>query len=487
MAVLNKLSPADIRNAKHPGTTTEDVLLSDGGKLYLRLRANGTRDWVFRYTDAKGQRPKLSLGHYPDTSADEARELAAEHRKTLKAGIDPKTERDAAKEAERVEQLLAVANDAPKTVKELCQRWLDGYLDKNRKDGGVTTLRQFEQHLWPYIGDIPLANLRRGHIAGALDKVHATGRTRTCGQLLSNFRQMCAWGIAREWLQVDPTLVLKSEDWQGRAREKDRFLTLKEITQLAQIMALSDLPPRWQHTIWFILATGPRVGETMFAEVSHFSFEANGTGTWFIPAANQKQTNGVSHDFEIHLAPFARAQVEALLALSPKPEPYPDGRPRKHWLLPGREGGHANEKTLAHLLKDRQRGTVLKGRKKASTEFVLSRGEWTVHDLRRTMSTQMGELRVPREVIDLCQNHVIGGKEGKVSRIYQRSPRWLELVDAWTLWDSTLAKLKREAETAIRQQIDAKWLEDFAREERNTKVKARRQRAAAIIINDDDI
>lgn len=36
-------------------------------------------------------------------------------------------------------------------------------------------------------------------------------------------------------------------------------------------------------------------------------------------------------------------------------------------------------------------------------------GEWTPHDLRRTSATTMQRLGIPNDLIDRCQNHVLGG------------------------------------------------------------------------------
>jgi integrase len=60
---------------------------------------------------------------------------------------------------------------------------------------------------------------------------------------------------------------------------------------------------------------------------------------------------------------------------------------------------------------------------------VLSDGEeWTPHDLRRTGATMMQQLKVPRDVINLCQNHVIGSK---VDRVYLLDEYADEKREAW--------------------------------------------------------
>jgi integrase len=62
----------------------------------------------------------------------------------------------------------------------------------------------------------------------------------------------------------------------------------------------------------------------------------------------------------------------------------------------------------------KQRTRKLQGRSE-SNALVLGEQEWTPHDLRRTGATMMQKLKISREVINLCQNHVIGSK---VDRVY---------------------------------------------------------------------
>jgi len=55
-------------------------ILHDGGGLYLRVAAAGSRSWVFRFQLA-GKRRDMGLGSYPEISLAEARSRATEHRK----------------------------------------------------------------------------------------------------------------------------------------------------------------------------------------------------------------------------------------------------------------------------------------------------------------------------------------------------------------------------------------------------------------------
>ena len=72
-------------------------LHNDGDGLYLAVRAEGTRAWVFRYRDrVTGKLRDKGLGRLTDVSLSEARKEAAKLRDGLRAGTDPiQAKRDA--------------------------------------------------------------------------------------------------------------------------------------------------------------------------------------------------------------------------------------------------------------------------------------------------------------------------------------------------------------------------------------------------------
>src|SRR5262245_5960170 len=93
---INKLSSRTVETVKAPGR------YSDGANLYLSVSANGGRRWVFMYRFGGKQR-EMGLGSASraGTSLARARELAAEARTALAAGIDPLEARKARIQAER--------------------------------------------------------------------------------------------------------------------------------------------------------------------------------------------------------------------------------------------------------------------------------------------------------------------------------------------------------------------------------------------------
>lgn len=95
---LNRLNPKTLTAVKNP---LAPGMHADGGGLYVRVNAGpdgqpGAKRFVFIYQWA-GKRREIGLGSVNDVTLERARELARVAREQVKAGVDPKAARDAAK------------------------------------------------------------------------------------------------------------------------------------------------------------------------------------------------------------------------------------------------------------------------------------------------------------------------------------------------------------------------------------------------------
>ena len=89
------LTDVAVKAAKS-GTT-----LRDGGGLFLRVSAKGSKSWVYRYTspagDMVGKQREMGLGVYPAVSLAAARDAATEARTVVIRRVDPIDQRGATK------------------------------------------------------------------------------------------------------------------------------------------------------------------------------------------------------------------------------------------------------------------------------------------------------------------------------------------------------------------------------------------------------
>lgn len=444
-----KLTVKAIEAAKLPAGTSER-LLSDGENLVLRVRPTG-KAWLFRYR-YDGARDKLYLGEYPAVGLATARALAAGHRETLAAGKNPKAELERTKHEQKAAALAAASGEVPTTVRQLAERWRDDYLKRKHVDGGAYAMGIFERHLFPEgVGELPLDLLRARQIKAVLDRTYAKGVTRTCGVLLANLRQMFKFATGHDWIAGDPSSPFNASDWEGAASEGDRVLSEDELVELFSKLPES-LGPRWQKALKLILAASTRVEETTLAERSHVNFER---GEWRIPVANQKRTRKKSKpaDHVIYLSDFAKTQLLELLEM---PDATQFVFPAKARTSANKEPRPANEKTLSHAVHDRQTAERQSGRAKNTKALLLQRGPWTVHDLRRTSGTLMGELGVAPHIIERCLNHEIAGA---VERTYNRAKMRDDMTNAWNLIGARLQQLEARGLALYRQRLAEKATE----------------------------
>lgn len=410
-------------------------LREDGGLVgVVRLKADGTVSvqWKWRYRFA-GKVKETALGTWPKMSMPAIREERKRLAALLDQGRDPADETKAAKLKARAEQIEAIAAEkariaqaeaqaARMTVRELFDRWEKGELTK-RKTGSAEVRRMFEKDVFPAIGRMHAADVRRGDIAALLDKVAERGVTRMVAVILSLVRQMFRYAVTREWIDTDPTALLKKTDFAGKPTERERALGEAEIRELAKRLPKA-LGESQRRALWIQLATCCRIGELMAARWEHIDLDA---GTWIIPAENSK--NGRAHI--VSLSDFAIGHFKALRKLTGHSE----------WVFPARhKDGHVCPKSLAKQIADRQRGNnaPMARRSPLTDALMLPGGKWTPHDLRRTGATLMAALGVRPDVIERCLNHT---EQNKIQRIYQRHSYEAEQREAWRLLGERLELL----------------------------------------------
>ena len=135
---MQKLTATAVKQAK---TKSEAYKLSDGGSLYLLVNSQG-KYWRYDYRFAD-KRKTLAIGVYPDVSLKAARDKHQDARENLTNGIDPNTQ----KQAERAAQKNALAN----SFEVIALEWLKTRGVKS--EGGDKRLnRLLQKDLFPYIG-----------------------------------------------------------------------------------------------------------------------------------------------------------------------------------------------------------------------------------------------------------------------------------------------------------------------------------------------
>ena len=418
----------------------KDIWLTDDaprgyGRFCGRITKTGERFFYFRYTNANGKRDYISLGKYaPEGKGGltllQAREVGEELSRLYRSGVkDIKTHLDEQKcieeqqkaaeqtrlEAERKEAAARM------TVKNLFEEWERRRLSKY-KDGGKETSRLFKKDILPAIGHLHAESIRKGHIVQITDAIEDRGSNRMAKIAFSSMRRMFWYALERDHIEFDPTAGLRKSAIGGRDVMRDRVLSEKEITLLAERLPESGLLPPAQAAIWICLSTLCRTGELLKAEWKDVDLKNR---VWTIPAENSK--NG--EPLKIHLTDFNVEQFKIIKSLN-----HSTG-----WVFPNRTGkNHVSLKTISHQVWDRQRPVPANKRSQNSEVLLLPGGKWTMHDLRRSGATLMAKLGVKPEEIDRCQNHL---EPNRIRRTYQLYDYSSEMKQAWELLSERIEQL----------------------------------------------
>lgn len=439
------------------------------GRLVGRITQAGARSFYFRYSSSKGERVRLFIGSFDprgngrasftvQQARDRARELSGLYRNGIKdlrehfqrLEQDQLRAEEAARLAAEQAELAAAAAIAVAarrlTVRKLFEQWQRAELTPQaladgtrtgRKDGGEWVRLSFERRVFPKLGEVPAADVKRADLLAIMDDAKVEGRRRTANVMLSDLRQMFRFACEREIVPVNPLAGIKRASVGGKDTERDRVLSDDELRALWRAVPLARLSARSASAIWLILATGARVGEAMNARWEHVDLR---TRTWYLPDTKNQR------DHTIHLSDFALRQFNALAALREAARHEANGA-LSPWVFPATDNRDpVCIKSFGKQLADRQRQPEqrMANRTKATTALSLADGKWTAHDLRRTAATLMARLGVSTDVIDECLNHKL---QSKVARVYIKDRRLAEQARAFDALGRWLAEaLEGQAE-----------------------------------------
>jgi len=116
--------------------------------------------------------------------------------------------------------------------------------------------QQFERHVFPAIGDVAVADLRKSDLMAIFDTHKARGALRTVGVLFSDLKQMLRFAVLREIIPTNPLEGLGRSDVGGTVgEERERVLSVEEIRLLAQALPQSRMNRRSELAVWLILST----------------------------------------------------------------------------------------------------------------------------------------------------------------------------------------------------------------------------------------
>lgn len=416
-----ELSALEVRRLTAPGRHA----VGGVSGLFLRVTKSGARSWVLRYPTGEKRESAngklftvyrdVGLGGFPDTSLASARQRAEEIRTKRSEGIDPVTEKNAAKQARLAAELrrLSFAQAAEAVIKV-----------KQAEAGSSKHAQQWrhslEAYALPILGAMSVADIELAHVKQVLEPIWTT-KTVTATRVRQRIESVLAWATVHGHREGPNPAT-----WKGNL---DAVLPAPgKIKKKAhhRAMPIDAMPEFWQRlrerddttakALALTILTGCRSGEVLGARWEEVDLAS---AIWTIPA---ERTKG-RREHRVPLAPMA---VKLLRSL---PQ--------------AKEG----------LIFTREHGRKLSDR--AMTDLLAIMGEKeraTVHGMRSTFRDWMAErTATPRDVAEMALGHAIANQAEAAYRRGDLLAKRARVMEQWARFLTT-TPAKAESVTPIRGQ-----------------------------------
>jgi integrase len=287
----------------------------------------------------------------------------------------------------------------------------------------------------PVIGRYPVGAVTTPQCAKLIERVVDRGAVVHAGKVLGLLKQMFRFAEGRGHIDRNPAAPLEPVNLGVEHNSRDRWLTGDEIKLFwSTLESTVEIAPGRHadntmsratvNALQILLLTGVRSCELLLARWEHVDLKA---GTWTIPVETQKlspkQARGAK-PFTVPLLPMATERFTTLKKIAGESAWVMSSVPRTA------TGGeqpdtHFTEKALGRAMRRlwRRHGELKK------------LPEASPHDLRRTLRTHLGKLRVPLHVVERCLNHTLG----RIVQTYDHGDYLDERREALAKWETHLA------------------------------------------------
>jgi len=403
--VLLHLSARRVATLANPG------LYADGDGLYLQV-APGGKSWIFRYM-LHGRSHKLGLGSVNAVSLADARDGAREMRSMLAKGIDPFTERNRQRAAQRLAEAKAV------TFSDCCTAYIDAHEAswRNAKHRGQWTAT-LATYVEPIIGKLPVQDIDAPIVLRVLEPIWQT-KTETATRVRQRIEAVLDWARVKEYRvgenparwrgHLDKLLPKPAKLKKVQHHPALPFLDIHDF--MTDLRAVDGIAAR---ALELVILTAVRTSEAIGARRTEFDLKA---ALWTIPGERMKAEKAHT----VPLSPRVLAIIKSM---------------REHdseWIFPGlREGKPLSNMAMLATLKR------------------MNRADLTVHGFRSTFRDWASEQTAyAHEVCEMALAHKI---KDKAEAAYRRGDLldkrrrlmidWAKYIDAKPGTKATVTRIR---------------------------------------------
>ncbi|MER3010672.1 tyrosine-type recombinase/integrase [Serratia marcescens] len=338
--------------------------LNDGQGLSLLINTDGSKGWRFRYRYA-GKAKLMSFGTYPLVTLADAREKRGEARKQVANGIDPVAE----KKAQKLAQKLSVEN----SFEAISREWHTNKADRWTLAYREEIMRTFEQDVFPYIGQRPIAEIKPLELLEVLRRIEKRGALEKTRKVRQRCGEVFRYAIITGRAEYNPAPDLASALAVPKQKHHP-FLLAEELPYFVKDLEGYTGSIITKNAAKIVMLTGVRTQEMRFATWEEIDFER---AIWEIPAERMKMRRP-------HIVPLSTQAVELLKQLHPITGHYP-------YIFIGRNN---------------RRKPISKESVNQVIELLGYKGRATGHGFRHTMSTILHEQGFDSAWIEMQLAHV---------------------------------------------------------------------------------
>lgn len=382
-----RLTEIQVRAAKTlPGVAQVDLWDTTVRGLSLRVTANGVKTFSLKYRNARGKEKRIKLGRYPDMSLADARAAAMDHKARIARGEDPAADKKTPEPEEH-------------TVSSLIDEFVKRHASFNKS--GKETERILRREVEPAFGTRDYPSITKAEMIGLIETITDRGAPVLARNTLAAVRKMFNWAVSRDLLDRSPCDRVKAP---GKAPKRERALSTEEMRAVWRAAREIEWP--FGPLIQLLMLTGQR--RTEIANL-HWSWIDEEKRVIAFPATIMKNSRE-------HLLPMSPPVAEIVKEL-----PRFGGDDRLF-----RSRTNASKNVVSGFSKAKRRLDQLSGV-----------ADWVLHDIRRTVATQMNALGIQDTTVDRVLSHVIPG----VSGVYNKHKYLDEKREALERWAAFLIAL----------------------------------------------
>lgn len=361
----------------------------------IKVTPTGRKVFVVQHRPKghRGAPRKYTIGKFGEWTIQQARNRARDVLNDSAKGID-----------QGARQRADAVRKASDKVDLLIDEFILKHASKNRS--GNETRRILYRDALPLIGSRSIHGVTKRDVIAMIERVADRGSNYMANRTLAAARKFFNWCVSRGVIDASPAAGVVAPT---KELSRDRVLSRVEIRAIMKAATQMGYPFGTIAQLLFL--TAQRRDEVAGMRWSEIDFD---NSVWTLPGERTK--NGNAHD--VHLSRSA----SQLLANTPR--------------------FAANDAGSCDLVFTTTGTSSVSGFSKAKRQLDELSGvaDWRIHDIRRTVVTEMSKISVPVHVADKILNHRSGVISG-VTAVYQRNEFTDERRKAMDEWATQLSRV----------------------------------------------